>query len=78
VSQHEVAFLQDALEGLSRTVWSGLQEAIACGDHETFRGARQAVEVTAGPGGGGPAFGKAEYYKAAESPAGTATTVGDR
>lgn len=44
-SQHEVAFLQDALEDLSRTVWSGLQEAIERGDLETLRSARRAVEA---------------------------------
>jgi DNA-binding PadR family transcriptional regulator len=44
-SQHEVAFLQDALEDLSRTVWSGLQEAIQRGDLETLRHARRSVET---------------------------------
>ena len=44
-SQHEVAFLQDALEDLSRTVWSGLREAIGRGDQETLRSARRAVEA---------------------------------
>jgi DNA-binding PadR family transcriptional regulator len=44
-SQHEVAFLSDALEDLSRTIWSGLREAIVRGDQETLRGARRAVEA---------------------------------
>jgi DNA-binding PadR family transcriptional regulator len=44
-SQHEVAFLQDALESLSRTVWSGLREAIEHGDQETLRRARREVEA---------------------------------
>jgi hypothetical protein len=44
-SQHEVVFLQDALEGLSRTVWRGLDEAIERGDEETLRRARRAVEA---------------------------------
>jgi DNA-binding PadR family transcriptional regulator len=43
-SQHEVAFLHDALEDLSRTIWRGLREAIERGDLETLRCARRAVE----------------------------------
>jgi DNA-binding PadR family transcriptional regulator len=44
-SRHEVTFLQDALEDLSRTIWRGLREAIERGDQETLRGARRAVEA---------------------------------
>jgi DNA-binding PadR family transcriptional regulator len=70
-SQREVAFLQDAMEDLSRTVWSGLQEAIARGDHETLRSARRAVEacqeairtliVDVSPASGAPEAGEARF-----------------
>jgi DNA-binding PadR family transcriptional regulator len=43
-SRHEVTFLQDELEDLAHTVWSGLREAIHRGDQETIRRARRAVE----------------------------------
>jgi len=41
--RHETEFLQDELDSLSRTVWNGLQQAIARGDRETIRRARQLV-----------------------------------
>jgi DNA-binding PadR family transcriptional regulator len=43
-SRHEVGFLQDELDDLSRTVWSGLREAIWRGDQEEIRRVRRAVE----------------------------------
>jgi DNA-binding PadR family transcriptional regulator len=43
-SQHEVAFLQEALDALSRTIWSALREAIGRGDRELIRRVRKAVE----------------------------------
>ena len=42
-SRHEVAFLEEELESLSRTIWGGLDEAIARGDQEMIRRVRQAV-----------------------------------
>jgi DNA-binding PadR family transcriptional regulator len=43
-SRHEVGFLQDELDDLSRTIWNGLHEAIASGDRELVRRVRRAVE----------------------------------
>jgi DNA-binding PadR family transcriptional regulator len=43
-SRHEVSFLQDELDDLSRTIWSGLREAIGRGDQEMIRRVRRAVE----------------------------------
>jgi DNA-binding PadR family transcriptional regulator len=40
----ESGFLQDELEALARTAWSGLNGAIARGDQDTIRRVRQAVE----------------------------------
>jgi DNA-binding PadR family transcriptional regulator len=42
--RHEVGFLQDALDDLSRTVWNRLREALARGDEGTIRRVREAVE----------------------------------
>ena len=36
-SRHEVAFLEEELESLRRTIWGGLSEAINHGDQETIR-----------------------------------------
>jgi DNA-binding PadR family transcriptional regulator len=44
VSRHEVGFLQEELEDLSRTVWGALREAIHRGDREAIRRVRRAVE----------------------------------
>ncbi len=43
-NQPEVSFLRDALDDLSRTVWSSLRTAIAGDDTATIRAVRQAVE----------------------------------
>ncbi|BDI29482.1 hypothetical protein CCAX7_15330 [Capsulimonas corticalis] len=43
-SQHEVGFLQEELEDLSRTIWRGLREAIGSGDREAIRRVRAVVE----------------------------------
>jgi len=43
-SRHEVGFLQDALDDVTRTAWSGLREAIERDDQQTIRQVRQAVE----------------------------------
>ena len=43
-SRHEVGFLQDQLDDLARTAWSGLREAIEKDDRQTIRQVRQAVE----------------------------------
>lgn len=43
-SRHEVGFLQDELDDLTRTVWGGLREAIERDDQQTIRQVRQAVE----------------------------------
>jgi DNA-binding PadR family transcriptional regulator len=43
-SRHEVGFLQDELDDLTRTVWGGLREAIERDDQQMIRRARQAVE----------------------------------
>jgi DNA-binding PadR family transcriptional regulator len=42
-SRHEVAFLEEELDSLSRTIWGGLDEAIERGDQEMIRRVRQAV-----------------------------------
>ena len=44
-SQHEINFLQEELEHLNRTVWSGLHTAITQGQQETIRRVRSAVEA---------------------------------
>lgn len=44
-THHQVRFLQDELEHLSRIVWSGLRPAIAEGRPETVRRVRSAVEA---------------------------------
>lgn len=44
-SQPEVGFLEEELEHLSRTVWSGLRTAIADGDQARVREVREAVEA---------------------------------
>jgi DNA-binding PadR family transcriptional regulator len=43
-SRHEVGFLQDELDDLTRTAWSGLREAIERDDQQTIRQVRHAVE----------------------------------
>lgn len=43
-SRHEVGFLQDVLDDLTRTAWGGLREAIERDDQQTIRQVRQAVE----------------------------------
>jgi DNA-binding PadR family transcriptional regulator len=43
-SEHEVAFLEEELESLKRTIWGGLGDAIERGDQEMIRRVRQAVE----------------------------------
>ncbi|MCL4506747.1 MAG: hypothetical protein M1434_10540 [Chloroflexi bacterium] len=43
-SRHEVAFLMEDLENLSRTIWGGLREAIEKGDQEKIRTIRKVVE----------------------------------
>ena len=43
-NQPEVSFLRDALDDLSRTVWSSLRAPIAGDDTATIRAVRQAVE----------------------------------
>ncbi len=43
-SRHEVAFLMEDLDNLSRTIWGGLREAIEKGDQEKIRSIRKAVE----------------------------------
>jgi DNA-binding PadR family transcriptional regulator len=43
-SRHEVTFLEEELESLSRTIWGGLAGAIERGDQEMVRRVRQAVE----------------------------------
>lgn len=43
-SQHELRFLEDELDQLSRTIWQGLRTAIQQGDQETIRRVRAAVE----------------------------------
>lgn len=43
-SRHEVGFLQEELENLSRTIWSGLRDAIGRGDRDMIRRVRQTVE----------------------------------
>jgi DNA-binding PadR family transcriptional regulator len=43
-NQYEVSFLRDALDDLSRTVWSSLRAAMAGGDTATIRAVRQALE----------------------------------
>jgi DNA-binding PadR family transcriptional regulator len=43
-NQYEVNFLRDALDDLSRTVWSSLRPAMAGDDAATIRAVRQAVE----------------------------------
>ena len=43
-SRHEVSFLQDALDDLTRTIWSRLQDTMARGDEGTIRRVREAVE----------------------------------
>ena len=43
-SRHEVGFLQDEIDDLTRTAWSGLREAIERDDQQTIRQVRQAVE----------------------------------
>ncbi|MGB7950637.1 MAG: PadR family transcriptional regulator [Candidatus Binatia bacterium] len=44
-SRHEVGFLQDELDDLIRTAWSGLGEAIERDDQQTIRQVREAVEL---------------------------------
>lgn len=43
-NQYEVNFLRDALDDLSRTVWSSLRPALAGDDTATIRAVRKAVE----------------------------------
>ena len=43
-SQHEVAFLEEELQSLNRTIWSGLGDAIERGDQQMIQRVRQAVE----------------------------------
>jgi DNA-binding PadR family transcriptional regulator len=43
-NQYEVGFLRDALDDLSRTVWSSLRAAIASDETATIRAVRRAVE----------------------------------
>ncbi len=42
--QHEVEFLRDALDDLSRTVWNSLRIAMAGGDTKTVRNVRATIE----------------------------------
>jgi len=42
--RHEVGFLQDELDDLTRTAWGGLREAIERDDQQTIRQVRLAVE----------------------------------
>lgn len=42
--RHEVSFLQDALDDLTRTIWSRLRETVARGEERTIRQVREAVE----------------------------------
>ena len=42
-SRHEVGFLQEELDALFRTVWSGAREVIERGDKETLKRVRQAL-----------------------------------
>ena len=42
-SRHEVTFLEEELDSLSRTIWSGLGDAIKRGDQEMIRRVRQVV-----------------------------------
>jgi DNA-binding PadR family transcriptional regulator len=42
-SRHEVTFLDEELDSLSRTIWGGLGEAIERGDQAMIRRVRQAV-----------------------------------
>jgi DNA-binding PadR family transcriptional regulator len=44
VNQHEMSFLQDALDDLTRTVWTRLGETVAREDVQTIRAVREAVE----------------------------------
>ncbi len=44
-SEHEIAFLEEELESLNRTIWSGLGSAIERGDHEMIRRVRQVIET---------------------------------
>lgn len=43
-SRHEVEFLGEELEDLSRTIWNGLRETIRRDDREMIRRVRRAVE----------------------------------
>ncbi len=43
-SEYEVGFLEEELESLNRTIWSGLGNAIERGDQEMIRRVRQTVE----------------------------------
>ncbi|MEO7717721.1 MAG: PadR family transcriptional regulator [Capsulimonas sp.] len=43
-SQHEVEFLQEELEDLSKTIWRGLRSAIGAGDRDAIRQVRAVVE----------------------------------
>jgi DNA-binding PadR family transcriptional regulator len=43
-SRHEVEFLQDELDDLTRTAWGGLREAIERNDQQTIRKVRLVVE----------------------------------
>lgn len=43
-SKHEVAFLEEEMESLNRTIWGGLGDAIERGDQEMIRRVRQAIE----------------------------------
>ena len=43
-NQYEVSFLRDALDDLSRTVWSSLRAAMSSADTATIRAVRRAVE----------------------------------
>ena len=42
-SRHEVTFLEEELDSLNRTIWSGLDEAIERGEQEKIQRVRQAV-----------------------------------
>lgn len=44
VNQHELRFLEDELDQLSRTIWQGLRTAIQQADQDTIRRVRAAVE----------------------------------
>jgi DNA-binding PadR family transcriptional regulator len=75
-SRHQAGFLQDELNDLTRTVWSGLRHAIRQGDDETVRRVRSAIErcknevrdlIAHSAPGGGPGAGAA-------GPAGDAPT----